>query len=72
MLKAKYDGGKMKRMKSVFTAQSDQDQIAGYTLKLEDSFRLFMASLVWFILHVIDFCPELCHEFHRTADATHA
>jgi hypothetical protein len=32
--------------KSVFTAQSDQDQIAAYTLKLEDSFRLFMVSLV--------------------------
>ena len=43
-LKAKYDGGKMKRVKRMLMAQSDRDEITGFTQKLEDSFRLFMVG----------------------------
>ena len=43
-LKAKYDGGKMKRVKRMLMAQSDKDEITGLTQKLEDSFRLFMVG----------------------------
>ena len=43
-LKAKYDGGKMKRVKRMLMAQSDKDEITGLTQKLEDSFRYFMVS----------------------------
>jgi hypothetical protein len=43
-LKAKYDGGKMKRVKRMLMAQSDKDEIMGFTQKLEDSFRYFMVS----------------------------
>ena len=43
-LKAKYDGGKMKRVKRMLMAQSDKDEITGSTQKLEDSFRYFMVS----------------------------
>ena len=43
-LKAKYDGGKMKRVKRMLMVQSDKDEITGLTQKLEDSFRLFMVS----------------------------
>ena len=45
-LKAKYDGGKMKRVKRMLMAQSDKDEITGLTQKLEDSFRLFMVGHV--------------------------
>jgi hypothetical protein len=44
-LKSRYEGGKMKRVKSMLMAQADHEQIAGYTQKLEDSFRLFVVSL---------------------------
>jgi len=44
ILKAKYDGGKMKRVKRMLMAQSDKDEITGLTHKLEDSFRYFMVS----------------------------
>jgi hypothetical protein len=44
ILKGKYEGGKMKRLKRMLMAQSDKDEIAGLTQKLEDSFRLFMVS----------------------------
>ena len=43
-LKAKYDDGKMKRVKRILMAQSDKDEIAGLTQRLEDSFRLFMVG----------------------------
>ena len=43
-LKAKYDGGKMKRVKRMLMAESDKDEITGLTQKLEDSFRYFMVS----------------------------
>ena len=45
-LKAKYDGGKMKRVKRMLMAQTDKDEITGLTQKLEDSFRLFMVGHV--------------------------
>ena len=44
ILKGKYEGGKMKRLKRMLVAQSDKDEIAGFTQKLEDSFRLFMVG----------------------------
>jgi hypothetical protein len=44
ILKAKYDGGKMKRVKRMLMAQSDKDEITNFTQKLEDSFRYFMVS----------------------------
>jgi hypothetical protein len=44
MLKTRYDGGKMKRFKRILMAQSDKDEIAGYTLKLDSSFQHFMVS----------------------------
>ena len=43
-LKAKYDGGRMKRVKRMLMAQTDKDEIIGLTQKLEDSFRLFMVG----------------------------
>jgi hypothetical protein len=43
-LRAKYDGGKMKRVRRMLMAQSDKDEIMGFTRKLEDSFRHFMVS----------------------------
>ena len=45
-LKAKYDGGTIKRVKRMLMAQADKDEITGLTQKLEDSFRLFMVGHV--------------------------
>jgi hypothetical protein len=44
MLKTRYDSGKMKRVKRMLMAQSDKDEIAGYTQKLEGSFQHFTVS----------------------------
>jgi hypothetical protein len=44
MLKARYDGEKMERVKGLLMAQSDKDEITGFTQKLEDSFGYFMVS----------------------------
>ena len=62
----------MKRVKSVLMAQLNQEQIAGYTQKLEDLFGF--SSLVSFVLvrHVTEFGLEICYKFHRSADTGHA
>jgi hypothetical protein len=44
ILKAKYDGGKMKHVKRMLMVQLDKDEIAGLTQRLEDSFRFFMVT----------------------------